>query len=174
MATLPAGYGRSTISNYVTTLTSIVVALVTVPLLTRGLGQEAYGVWVLVGATVLYLELLEFGFGATTIQYVCRPGACDDPGVRTAVATSFWLLAVPGGVALVLGLALAAGFPRLFDVAPELVGPTRVLLLLLRSTSRSRSRATASAARSSPCSATTCSTPRSSRYRSSRPWAGRS
>ncbi len=132
MATLPAGYGRSTISNYVTTLTSIVVALVTVPLLTRGLGQEAYGVWVLVGATVLYLELLEFGFGATTIQYVSAARARgDDPGVRTAVATSFWLLAVPGAVALVLALVLAAVFPRLFDVAPELVGPTRVLLVLL-------------------------------------------
>ncbi|MCW2606644.1 MAG: polysaccharide biosynthesis protein [Frankiales bacterium] len=132
MATLPAGYGRSTISNYLTTLTSIVVALVTVPLLTRGLGREAYGVWALVGATVLYLELLEFGFGATTIQYVSAARARgDEAGVRTAITTSFWLLALPGLVALLLGLALAAGFPRLFTVSPELVGPTRVLLLLL-------------------------------------------
>jgi O-antigen/teichoic acid export membrane protein len=132
MAALPPGFRRSALSNYATTGTSVLVALLTVPLLTSGLGPEAYGIWVLVGATVLYLELLEFGFGATTIKFVAAANARDDEeGVRTAIATSFWLLAVPGLVALLLGLGLAAGFPVLFDVPAELEGPTRLLLLLL-------------------------------------------
>lgn len=132
MAALPPGFRRSALSNYATTASSIVVALVTVPILTRGLGAEAYGIWVLVGATVLYLELLEFGFGATTIRFVAAAhGRQDEAGVRTAIATSFWLLAVPGAVAAAVGLGLAAAFPLLFDISPELETPTRVLLVLL-------------------------------------------
>lgn len=132
MSLLPATFKRSTLTAYLNTASSVVVALVTVPLLTDGLGTSAYGVWVLVGSTVLYLELLEFGFGATTIQYVASAKARgDEDEVRTAITTSFWLLAVPGAAALLLSLVLVVVFPMVFDVGPGLESATRVLLLLL-------------------------------------------
>ena len=129
---LPASFRRTALTSYLNTAASLVVALVTVPLLARGLGPQEYGIWVLVGSLVLYLELLEFGFGTTTIRYVAAATARDDEDeVRDAIATSFWVLSVPGAAALAVGLALAAFFPALFDTRPDLIGPTRILLVLL-------------------------------------------
>jgi O-antigen/teichoic acid export membrane protein len=129
---MPTGFRRNTVTSYLNTVSSLVVALVSVPVLTRGLGDSEYGIWILVGSFVLYLELFEFGFGSTTIRYVAGALARgDQQEARVAVATSFWLLAVPGVAALFLGVGLAAAFPHLFDLDPALVTPTQVLLVLL-------------------------------------------
>ncbi|MBK5305578.1 MAG: oligosaccharide flippase family protein [Frankiaceae bacterium] len=132
MSVLPAGFRRSALSNYLATASSLVLALVTVPLLTSGLGRTGYGVWVLVGSLIMYLEIFEFGFGTTTIRYVADASSREDEqGVRTAIATSFWLLVVPGIIALLVGLAVAWAFPALFSLHGDTASAARLLVVLL-------------------------------------------
>src|SRR5262249_36731241 len=108
------------------------IGLVTTPILVRYLGTERYGVWVLVSAIALYLELLEFGFGTATVKYVAEfTGRGDDAGVRRTVTTSFWVLCVPGLGALVLGAVIAVVFPSIFHLDADIATAARILLVLV-------------------------------------------
>lgn len=131
-AALPARFRRNTITLYLNTITSAVVALVMTPVLAHGLGKHDYGIWVVVGSMILYLELLEFGFGTATIKYVAEYAALGDRDrVRATITTSFWILAVPGVIALAVGVGAAALFPEIFDVHEGVETAARLLVLML-------------------------------------------
>ena len=132
MSTFPVRYRRNVTSTYVTTIVLAVVGLVTTPILARELGKEGYGIWVLVGSFALYLELLEFGFGKATPKFVAEYTARGDArGVRATIATSFWILAALGAIAVVVGAVIAAFFPSLFGVSQELATPAQILIVLI-------------------------------------------
>jgi len=132
MTTFPVRYRRNVVSTYITTTVLALVGLVTTPILARELGKEAYGIWVLVGSFALYLELLEFGFGKATPKFVAEYAARGDTrGLRATVATSFWILAALGAIAVVVGAVVAAVFPSLFGVSPGLATASQVLILVI-------------------------------------------
>lgn len=132
MTTLPIRYRRNVVSSYLTTGVIAVAALVTTPILARGLGPEGYGVWVLVASFALYLELLEFGFGKATPKFVAEYTARgDDDGVRATIATSFWILAGLGSIAAIVGAIVAALFPSIFGVSSDLRDAAQILILLV-------------------------------------------
>ena len=132
MTTFPVRYRRNVVSTYVTTVVLALVGLVTTPILARELGKEGYGIWVLVASFALYLELLEFGFGKATPKFVAEYAArADARGLRATIATSFWILAGLGAIAVVVGAVIAAIFPSLFGVSPELAGPAQILIVLI-------------------------------------------
>lgn len=132
MTTLPIRYRRNVRSAYLTTAVIAVAALVTTPILARELGKEGFGIWVLVGSFALYLELLEFGFGKAAPKFVAEYAARgDERGLRATIATSFWILAALGSVAAVTGAVVAALFPSMFGISPELAGAAQILILLV-------------------------------------------
>lgn len=132
MSSLPARYRRTVVSNYVTVVVQVLATVVMTPLLISGLGKSGYGVWAIALSMVMYLELLEFGFARTVIRAVAYSDALGDrDAVRRTITTSFVMLTVPGLAALVAGLALAALFPALFDLDDSLVGPARVVCVLV-------------------------------------------
>ena len=124
----PARFRLNVISGYVRTVIASLTSLVTIPVLANGLGKQAYGVWVIVDSFAAYREILQLGFAKATPKYVAEYLATGrHERVRAAIATSFWILAVPGLVALVAGAAVAAVFPSLFDLEGTLAtrGPGR-------------------------------------------------
>lgn len=129
---LPRRFGRNVASNYATTACSLVVAVVTTPLLARALGPVQYGVWVLAASFVLYLELLEFGFSAATSNYVAGH---ESDGRRDLLArtltTSMYVLTLPGLVALGVGLAIAGLFPIIFELGPAVRPAAQLLVVIL-------------------------------------------
>ena len=132
MTNLPRRFRRNLTSNYAWTVASMVVGLVMTPVLVHGLGKEAYGIWVLVGSMIFYLELLEFGFGPATAKYVAEFEARGDPErVRRTIATSTLVLSVPGVLALVVGLVFAVFFPVIFDIPETLELAAQVLVVLV-------------------------------------------
>jgi O-antigen/teichoic acid export membrane protein len=131
-AALPARFRRNTLTLYLNTITSAAVALVMTPVLAHGLGRHDYGIWVVVGGLILYLELLEFGFGTATIKYVAEFDSLDDrDGVRATITTSFWILAVPGLLALLAGAVMAGVFTEIFELREGVETSARLLILML-------------------------------------------
>jgi O-antigen/teichoic acid export membrane protein len=129
---LPRRFRRNVISNYANTGTKAVLALVMTPVLVNGLGTEAFGVWTLVGSFTFYLKLLDFGFGHTALKAVAEYEARGDrSGMREAISTMFWILVLPGLVALLLGAAIAVLFPELFGVTGELSTESQILILIV-------------------------------------------
>lgn len=131
-SSLPANFGRNVGANYALALTSIVIAGVTTPLLTRYLGPLRFGVWSLLGALIPYLELLELGLASAAVTVVAKALAVgDEDETRRAMSTAFLLLLVPGAAALGLAAGVTVVLPHLFSIPPPLLGQARILLLLL-------------------------------------------
>jgi len=131
-SSMPANFGRNVGANYTLALTSIVIAGLTTPLLTRYLGPLRFGVWSLLGALIPYLELLELGLASAAVTVVAKSLAVgDNDGTKRAMSTAFLVLLVPGAIALGLAAAAAAVLPHLFAIPPSLLGQARILLLLL-------------------------------------------
>jgi O-antigen/teichoic acid export membrane protein len=131
-SSLPSRFGRNVTSSWARIATQAAIAIVMTPVLVHGLGKTEYGIWVLAFSLVLYLELFEFGLGTATVKYVAESeGTADRERTFRNVATSFWVLTVPGLGALALGIALALAFPVLFDVSPESERAAQILMLLV-------------------------------------------
>jgi len=131
MSTLPPRFKRNALSSYGTAVASLVLAVAVTPILARGLGKEAYGIWGLATSTVLYFDLLKFGFGRATVKYVAAADAVGDTdGVRRTITTSAFTLALPGLLVLLVSPLAALLFPVVFDVPDDLKTAAIVLVLL--------------------------------------------
>ncbi|MGZ4398312.1 MAG: oligosaccharide flippase family protein [Gaiellaceae bacterium] len=127
---LPEQFRRNTLANYTTAAVSLVLALTITPILARGLGKEAYGVWASVTTSVLYLDLLQLSSDLATVKYVARERALGDMArLRRTVATSFFALCVPAGAVLSLIPALVFLIPWIFHVHANLRLAAMVLIV---------------------------------------------
>ncbi|MGI9658752.1 MAG: oligosaccharide flippase family protein [Gaiellaceae bacterium] len=130
--TVPARYRRTVVTNYLYAASLIAVAVGVTPVLVRTLGKTEFGIWILVGSLALYLELLEFGFGGATIKKIAQLDAVGSrQELRQATATSFWILAVPGLIALIAGIVISVFFSSIFDIPAELETAALVVCLLI-------------------------------------------
>ena len=130
--TVPERFGRNTVTSMALSVVVLVIALLTTPLLTRHLGHQRYGIWVLVVSIVQYLELLELGFSGATVTAIARHNAAGDRrSLERTVNTTFFTLVPLGFLALLVSIGLAVLLPSLVHVSPSLVSSTRWLVLLL-------------------------------------------
>ncbi len=129
---MPERFGRNTVTSMALSVVLLAVALLTTPLLTRHLGHQRYGIWVLVVSIVQYLELLELGFSGATVTAIARHNAAGDrQSLERTVNTTFFTLVPLGVFALLVSIGLAVVLPSLIHVSPSLVSTTRWLVLLL-------------------------------------------
>lgn len=100
---------RSGAFSLFTSAAPLAVALIALPLLTRQLGEERFGLLALAWAWLSYAALLDFGLGRSLTRMV----AASDAGEAIAapitafVSTAFMLLTLVGGVVGVAGAVLA-------------------------------------------------------------------
>ncbi len=92
-----------------TSAAPIVVALLALPLLTRHLGTERFGLLSLAWAWLGYATLLDFGLGRTLTRMVAASDASDggDPTLGGVIATAHTTLALVGAVVGGIGAILA-------------------------------------------------------------------
>jgi O-antigen/teichoic acid export membrane protein len=117
---LPRRMAPTLVATYTAEVVNAVAALVATPLLLHRLGSSAFGVWVLAGSVILYLELFEFGFGAATTKLIAGDAGVDDGAVARTVNTSIAILTPLGLVALVAGLLVAVFAPTWFSISEQL------------------------------------------------------
>jgi O-antigen/teichoic acid export membrane protein len=129
---LPARFRRNVLANYANVLALLAVAFFTTPLLTHGLGPERFGIWVIVGAIIPYLEILELGFAATTVTMMARHTASGETDrVQAIVNTSLFVLIIPGLLCFGLACVVAMILPHVVTIVPNQVADARILVLLL-------------------------------------------
>jgi len=107
---LAQGYSR---------IVTIVIQLVSVPILIGHWGLEQYGVWLLISAVPVYLSLADLGFaqvGASDMTMRIARG--DRDGAQVSYHTIFAINCLIGAI----GLAAALGF-ILSPLSVQLIGP---------------------------------------------------
>jgi O-antigen/teichoic acid export membrane protein len=124
---------RNVTTNYLVAVVLVVASFLTTPLLTHQLGILRFGVWVLIGSLIPFLELLELGFANATVAFVSRHLELeDDELVEATLNTSFLCLSVLGIVAFAGVVVFAVYLPDIVSSIPHsLIGQARFLLLLL-------------------------------------------
>lgn len=118
-------------SNWATLVLSTVVSFVLAPMIVRVLGNEAYGIWALVGSLIGYLGLVDLGVRGAVTKFVATAHAARDhaeAGRITAAGLLFFGIAA--AFAVLVGAIAAAFVDRMFAMPPELVAPARIAVFL--------------------------------------------
>lgn len=109
---------RNIVSNVGGYVVNVLVALFLSPFVVHTLGDESYGLWVLVISLTGYYGLLDLGVRSAVGQYVTRYFARDEiDGVNRTLNTALVLLSGVAAIALVATAVLAWLLPRWVHVA---------------------------------------------------------
>ena len=122
---------RNVFSNWAGLALNMATAFFMSPFLVRNLGDTWYGLWVLIRSTTGYMSLLDGGLRISIVKYVAKLDAVDDADELNRIVTT--ALAIYGGLSIiVLGgtLGIAAAFPYMFTVAPDVLPTAEAVVLI--------------------------------------------
>lgn len=123
---------RNTASNLLAQGVNIVTALAITPYLIRHLGQDLYGLWMLVASLVGYFGLTDLGLRTAVGRYTAQHVAgAEHELMNRLVVTSLGLLVATAVVASAFSVVCSVLFHHLFQMAPEQVPVGRVLVLVM-------------------------------------------
>lgn len=113
-------------------LVLLVVAVVTVPIVVRGLGADAFGLYALASVIVGYLAFLDMGTGQALVKYLADALARDDRARATRLietaSTVFLGMGFVGGLLVVAAADLLVG--RVLHLPADLVDTGRTVFRL--------------------------------------------
>lgn len=116
-------------SNWTNVAVTMVLAFFVTPIIVRGLGDEAYGIWTLVVQATSWFTVLDLGVNTAIIRYISRAEARGDVrGARAVFSASLALFCGMALVALVGTLVIA---PWLTDSVKLDTTPRTVVFAVL-------------------------------------------
>jgi O-antigen/teichoic acid export membrane protein len=111
---------RSTISNYVGRIINLTVWFFLTPFVLNHIEPTLYGLWVLVGSVMSYGTLLDLGISAAITKYVAEYRARGEwDNARHLVGTALVTYVTLSCIVILLSIAFAPLFPRLFNIPAE-------------------------------------------------------
>ena len=122
---------RNVVANWSSYAINLLVVFLIAPLLVHRLGNISYGVWGLIGQTIDYSFLLDFGIRIAATRYAARYLALGKPEEINRVVTSgLFLSSLSAVLALAAGGILAWLLPRFFPIPTSMVWDARLTVLL--------------------------------------------
>jgi O-antigen/teichoic acid export membrane protein len=123
---------RNVLFNWFGTIAGMAVGLFLAPFILHRLGTVAYGVWVLAVSVVAYLGLLDLGLQSSVLRFVSKGHTQKDhQGASEAISAALWVRLQISTLALLLSSGLAALFPLVFKIPPELAREARDAVLII-------------------------------------------
>lgn len=124
---------RNLTANWIGLVAEVVVAFVLTPFILGRLGLAAYGVWGVFNSLIGYLGLVDLGVRGSLGRFVNYHLARQEAAAaREVVATTAAFLTAMALFALLVAIALGAGFKELFPkTPPELAAEAALLLPLM-------------------------------------------
>ncbi len=130
-ASRSSAFGRNIAANWSAFLFAAGVSFFLSPFIVRSLGNEAYGVWTLLGSLVGYLGLLDFGVRGAVTRYIAQHHAKNNPLESGRVVSAGILLFGSFGL---LGIfcagVLAVLAPFVFNLPEDLVREARIIIMI--------------------------------------------
>jgi len=125
MSQAPArpAFAVNTLWTWASVGANVVMALVVSPLMILRLGDEAYGLWVLIFSVVEYYTLFDRGIRTAVVKFVAQYWALGEYGeLNRTLNTALVSLAAVGVCLFALTLAIAPYGPAFFVISPALEG----------------------------------------------------
>lgn len=106
-------------SNWVVTLATVAVTFVLTPFFIRMLGNDGYGIWMLITSLTGYLGLLFLGVPMASVRFFAEHVAHhDQQKMNETIGSCMGLYAFMGGVALLMGAGLYVLFSHSYTLPP--------------------------------------------------------
>jgi O-antigen/teichoic acid export membrane protein len=127
-----AGFIKNVSSSWLGLAVNVVTGLVISPYILHKLGDDAFGLWVLVFAITGYYGLFDFGVRSSVVRYVAKFTAVDDrEHLNRLVNTTLFTYSCVAVVLLALTAAGGIFVSRLFHVQAGYVDTARILFLMV-------------------------------------------
>jgi O-antigen/teichoic acid export membrane protein len=123
---------RNAVFRWVGLLTEVAVGLLTTPLLVRHLGEEAYGVWLVVVSTAALFGFLDLGLASAVTKHLSADLARGDRDSAWATVSNSLTLYLAIAVLVAASyMALAWWGAPLFNWGPEFATDGRPVLIIM-------------------------------------------
>lgn len=108
------------------------VSIILTPLILHRLGDERYGIWVLVFSFAGYYSVFDFGLHSAVIRYVSRFYATKDYEQLTRYVNTILFLFIYSALLLLLLTGICSWYvPSIFRVSADLHGTVRLLFFIV-------------------------------------------
>lgn len=118
--------------NWVSLVFTVLVSFFRSPFVVHHLGNEAYGAWVLIGAAVSYMSLLDLGLRASVVRYASKGHAQQDHAESSeAVSAALWVRLWICAAIIAAGAVLTLVFDRIFHIPAQLQTAARLAIFAI-------------------------------------------
>lgn len=122
---------RNMFSNLATLLITMLVTFFLAPFLVHSLGNDVYGLWVLIISVTGYMGLLDAGLKVSIVKYVSKIHAESDfLALNKTVCTSLAIFTFIAGIIIIITFVLAFLFDRIFSVPASLLPTARIVCII--------------------------------------------
>jgi len=107
----------SVFSNWASLVLAVVMAFFVSPILVNQLGDESYGIWVIIVSLTGYFTVLDFGVNTAIVRFISKYTALKD--YKKAIETyssSFALFSIIGAVVVIITAVFAVFFKDVFEI----------------------------------------------------------
>ncbi len=121
---------KNTALNTIGRMWGVVLSFLLMPYIVLKLGNEAFGVWAVVGVIISYFMLTDFGVGWSFVKYISEYYAKKDyRSINQVVNTGFVFYTGVAVIILLLALGLNRLLLSLFKVSPDLMNDATFALI---------------------------------------------
>lgn len=127
---LKSGVYLSYISLFVTNISNLILT----PFIIRNLGDSEYGLYMLIGAFVGYIAVLDFGLGNTVVRFVAKYRAENDKrSEENFLFSTFIIYTIISAVIVLVGAILYFNLQNIFgdSLTVEEIGKAKVMFVIL-------------------------------------------
>jgi O-antigen/teichoic acid export membrane protein len=122
---------RGVTLNWVSLAAGIAIAFFLSPFVVHHLGNEAYGVWLLVVAAGSYMGLLDLGLRAAVMRFIARGFSQKDHDASSnALSAALHLRVRIAAIVMLCACGLSAIFPHIVHIASALTKAARIAIIL--------------------------------------------
>lgn len=124
--------GLNVLSNYLLFALNFVLGLYLVRYLLQNLGQERFGAWSLIGSILMYLGMVDLGFGASVQKYVAEYAAeGEEDRISRLLSTTVVLFCGLGVLLLILSVVASPLLGTVLKMSPKHIAEARIALILM-------------------------------------------
>ncbi len=117
MGELKKALVRNTVFNVAGYFWTLALGFITTPILIHFIGLEFYGIYVLFGAAMGWLWMLDLGISSAATRFLSRHAAAgDERRFAECLSTTLWVKWIVGLIVLTAALPWAGSIARTFDV----------------------------------------------------------
>jgi O-antigen/teichoic acid export membrane protein len=121
----------STVTGVLARVSSIIVGLITVPIIISQLGKTEYGLWVLIGQTISFMALSELGISGAIGRFVARDkNNRSKEELNQLINTSIGISLAVANLVILITILLILILPGWLDVEKVYYSAVRWVLLL--------------------------------------------